>query len=331
MKITNTLTTIDTHTAGAPTRIITGGIPYLNGKTIKDRMHCFQENHDSFRKLLLHEPRGHKDMYGAIVFEPIEPLAELGAFFMTNSGYLPICIHSIIGIASAFLETGRITVPSDEAAIVFETAGGLITATPNYNKNNLINIHVKTQPTFILHHNKNLNIGGTTLKVDIVFSGVVFLLVRNKQIEDIINTENFHEYSALGRLILDKANNAFEIFHSENTSDRQIKLALFYDQKNENVFNDIVISSAGTIDRSPCGAGVAALATKLVFEKQLDFNTLIKVIGPSKGIFQVQALAEANVGQSFGILPSVIGSAYITGMHNFILCEGDKLNEGFLV
>jgi trans-L-3-hydroxyproline dehydratase len=43
------ITTLDTHTAGEPLRIITGGMPELPGETILARRHYMQEHYDHIR------------------------------------------------------------------------------------------------------------------------------------------------------------------------------------------------------------------------------------------------------------------------------------------
>jgi proline racemase len=60
------ITTLDTHAAGEPLRIITGGLPELQGATILERRRYMQDHLDHIRRALIWEPRGHYDMYGFI-------------------------------------------------------------------------------------------------------------------------------------------------------------------------------------------------------------------------------------------------------------------------
>ncbi|NHZ86062.1 MAG: proline racemase, partial [Planctomycetia bacterium] len=81
------ITTIDTHTAGEPLRIVTSGIPELPGDTILAKRKYMMENYDHLRKLLMWEPRGHADMYGCIITPPVTQEADFGVIFMHNEGY----------------------------------------------------------------------------------------------------------------------------------------------------------------------------------------------------------------------------------------------------
>jgi len=77
-----TITTLDAHAAGEPLRIITGGLPELPGDTILERRRHMRERYDHVRRALMWEPRGHYDMYGAMLTPPVTPGADLGVLFM---------------------------------------------------------------------------------------------------------------------------------------------------------------------------------------------------------------------------------------------------------
>jgi len=89
---------VDYHTAGEPFRIVTGGVAPLEGDTILDKRRDALERHDHVRRLLVHEPRGHADMYGCFVVEPSDPGADLGVVFFHNAGYSTACGHGTIAL-----------------------------------------------------------------------------------------------------------------------------------------------------------------------------------------------------------------------------------------
>src|SRR5437879_1561700 len=72
------ITALDTHAAGEPLRIVTGGYPELPGATILERRRYAKEHHDDLRRALMWEPRGHADMYGCILTPPVSPDANFG-------------------------------------------------------------------------------------------------------------------------------------------------------------------------------------------------------------------------------------------------------------
>ena len=72
------ITAIDSHTAGEPTRIVTGGLPPVPGETMAEKKEYLREKLDYVRTALIQEPRGYRDMFGAILVPPESEEADLG-------------------------------------------------------------------------------------------------------------------------------------------------------------------------------------------------------------------------------------------------------------
>ncbi len=80
--------TVDYHTAGEPFRIVTGGVPELEGRRVLDRRRWAMENLDEVRRLLVNEPRGHADMYGCFVTPPDDDWARPRRRLLPQRGLL---------------------------------------------------------------------------------------------------------------------------------------------------------------------------------------------------------------------------------------------------
>ena len=92
------ITTTEMHTGGEPVRIIETGYPEPEGATILEKRAWLRANADHYRKLLMFEPRGHYDMYGALLVTPDAPGADVGVIFMHNEGYATMCGHAVISL-----------------------------------------------------------------------------------------------------------------------------------------------------------------------------------------------------------------------------------------
>ncbi|KAJ6080799.1 hypothetical protein N7499_005673 [Penicillium canescens] len=105
------ITCVEMHTAGEPTRIIWEGIPPLTGTLLEQRAQA-KRQFDQFRRVLMLEPRGHYDMYGAILRPETELVAsgeaDIGVLFMHNEGFSTMCGHATIAL-------GRFLVDIDES------------------------------------------------------------------------------------------------------------------------------------------------------------------------------------------------------------------------
>ena len=78
--------TVEMHTGGEPLRIITSGFPDVEGSTVLAKRRYCREKLDHLRKMLIFEPRGHYNMYGAILVEADIKEADFGVIFIHNEG-----------------------------------------------------------------------------------------------------------------------------------------------------------------------------------------------------------------------------------------------------
>lgn len=122
------ITCVETHTTGEPTRIVISGYPDLTSNTtlLEQRTEA-KARHDHIRRRLMLEPRGHADMYGAILRPDTELVrnagpAHIGVLFMHNEGYSTMCGHATIALGRILLDTHdqsifprREEVPIDQA------------------------------------------------------------------------------------------------------------------------------------------------------------------------------------------------------------------------
>ena len=133
------LKTIDAHAAGEPLRLIVDGFPSPRGTTMLAKREWVRTHADHLRRALMLEPRGHADMYGAILTEPVAPGSHAGVLFMHNDGYSTMCGHGIIAVTTMALERGLITLASPKSAarteagsdgptIVYDAPAGTIRA-----------------------------------------------------------------------------------------------------------------------------------------------------------------------------------------------------------
>ena len=120
------ITTVDTHTEGEPTRIVTGGIAHLAGSSLTEKLSYFRHHMDHLRTALVAEPRGHKDMYGCVLTQPVAPDAAWGVLFMDNGGYMSMCGHATVGVSTALVELGMVQVEEPRTRFRLETPAGLV-------------------------------------------------------------------------------------------------------------------------------------------------------------------------------------------------------------
>src|SRR5262245_3697893 len=118
--------TVEMHTGGEPLRVYTSGLPPIEGNSVLEKRRYFRDHYDHIRTGTIWEPRGHADMYGAVVTPSAD--ADLDVFFLHNEGYSTMCGHAIIALAKLALETGLVHKSSDDPELTINVPAGKIHA-----------------------------------------------------------------------------------------------------------------------------------------------------------------------------------------------------------
>ena len=330
------ISTIDTHTAGEGTRLVMSGLPPIPGQTMAEKLTYAEEHLSWVPGLLLLEPRGHKDLFGAILVPPCSPTADIGVLFMDNKGYEPMCGHAVIGVVTTLLETGMFEMVEPETLITLDTPSGPVDACAQIEGGRVIAVSFENVPSFVYRSDVTLKVPEVgDLVADVVFGGLFFALVNARQLEIELISDNATRLADLGMRILAAANEQVPVRHPELPHIDKIIDVRFYEELGSDGADsrNVVILGDYMVDRSPCGTGTCAEVALRYARGQLSLGEPFvteSIIGTR---FTAQVVAEAQVGGGSEVFPAVIpritGSAYITGLHQFVLEVGDPFPEGF--
>jgi proline racemase len=121
--------------------------------------------------------------------------------------------------------------------------------------------------------------------------------------------------------------------HPTRPEVKTVDVTEFYDPSSDagGKGKSLVILGEGHMDRSPCGTGTAAKMTLLHYRGQLGFDETFTNASPLGTTFQGRLLEETRLGDTMAVVAEVRGSAYITGVHEFIVDPKDPFQEGFLL
>lgn len=331
MKADTRIETVDTHTGGEPTRLITDGLDrsQFEGGSVADRRDAFAETHDWVRELLMKEPRGHDDMFGAVRVPPRAEDANLGLFFMDSDGYLDMCGHGTIGVVTALIELGEL---EPRSPLRVETPAGIVTVRPTVEDGYVESVAVRNVRSFV-HGETTVTVetddGERTLDVDIVYAGNFFAMIDADDVGLSVDVTDAAEFVDLGLRVRAAVNEALDIVNPITGESDAVSIAEFY-RSGCDADRNVVVFGDGSIDRSPCGTGTCAKMTLLHDRGQLDVGERYvheSVIG-SRFTGRL-----CDVEERDGVTvttPEVIGSAHITGQHTFVSRPNDS-RGGFSV
>lgn len=319
------LETLDTHTAGEPTRIVTSGIDrsQIRGGSVAEQRDRFAESHDWVRELLMCEPRGHDDMFGAVPADPLAAEADLGLFFMDSRGYLDMCGHGTIGAVTALIETGELDASE---TITVETPAGLVRTRPTVADERVETVSVRNVGSFVYDEvTISIDIDGETrpIPVAIVFAGNLFALVAANDVGLDIAPENADDFVEFGLELRRAVNDRVEITHPLTGDRHEVSIVECYERNA--VDRNVVVFGNGQVDRSPCGTGTCAKMTLLHHEGALDVGEPYEYESIIGTRFTGELVAAESRDGIVVTTPEVTGSAHITGQHTFLKNERDEL------
>jgi trans-L-3-hydroxyproline dehydratase len=331
------ITAIDAHAAGEPLRIITGGLPELQGDTILERRRYMQLHFDHIRRALMWEPRGHRDMYGCVLTRPVTPEADLGVLFMHNEGYSTMCGHGIIALVTTLLKTGALPAKGQHTPVNLDTPAGLVRATAHIdNSGHVEYVSFLNVPSFLYASDVELDVPAYgRLTVDVAFGGAFYAFLPAAQPGLSVTPEQANQLAAAGDMIT-KAVNAVQSVKHPLEEDLGFLYGTIFTGPPEDPAHhsrNVCIFANAEVDRSPTGTGVSARVALHYAKGEITDGQqiIIESILGAGSTFGGRVAGHVQVGPYQAVVPEVSGRAFITGRHEFVIDPQDELGRGFLL
>lgn len=326
-------TVVDSHTVGEFTRIVLSGFPKLQGDTMMERKNFLVNHCDHYRTALMLEPRGHHDMFGAILTEPVSKEADLGVIFMDTGGYLNMCGHGTIGSATVAVETGLVPVTEPYTEVVLEAPAGIIRTKVKVENGKAVEVTLTNVPAFLYKDNLSVVIDGVTIPYCISFGGSFFALVDTTKLGYTLDAATVPALQKLGMKMLDKINKELSVKHP-SLDITTVDLVEFYGptpNPEKADMRNVVIFGEAQADRSPCGTGTSAKLATLYAHDAIKIGEEFRYESFTGSVFRGVIQGETSVGDFKAVVPQITGSAYITGMGTYVIDPTDPLKYGFSI
>jgi proline racemase len=326
--------TIDMHTGGEPLRILLDGYPEIKGGSILEKRNYFRKHLDHIRKGLMWEPRGHADMYGAVITEPCSDNADFGLFFMHNEGYSTMCGHAVIAVTKFVLDTGLVRKEGASPKIIIDAPPGQIISTGNRQAGKVQSVSFENVPSFVLLREQQTKVKGWgTIPYDVAFGGAFYAIVNADRLNLFLNVSGIHKLIELGMQIKSNVINEQMITHPFE-QDLSFLYGTIFTGKSENPSihsRNVCIFANGEVDRSATGTGVSARAALHQSRGELhpgEHMVIESIVGTT---MKVEIAGLTTFGPYEGLIPRVSGMASFTGQHSFWFDPEDPLKDGFII
>jgi trans-L-3-hydroxyproline dehydratase len=325
--------TIDAHAAGEPLRLVVEGFRSPEGKTMLEKRAWAQKHLDHLRRAIMLEPRGHADMYGALLTEPVHPGSDAGVLFMHNEGWSTMCGHGIVAVTTIAIERELIW-PGGPALVLDSPAGPIAARAAVQDAAGVRRVGAvafRNVPSFVVEAGLPLKCGNRAVLVDIAFGGAFYAIVDAESAGLAVDAARLGELRRLGMEVKREVERLRQVQHPLDAGLKGVYGTIFTApaQHPDAHLRNVTIFADAEVDRSPCGTGTAAVMAVLSEMGVLSEDTPFvheSIVGT---LFEGRIVGREQVGEAAAIVPEIQGSAWITGEHTFLIDAEDPLRAGF--
>ena len=346
MRVSNLINAVDLHACGEPGRVITGGIRDVPGATMYEKMRYFEAHHDDIRLRMLREPRGYPAANCNIIFPPTHPDADAGFIILEQVEYPPMSGSNTICVTTALLETGIVPMVEPVTELTLESPAGLVKVRATCSDGKVTGVTFENVPAFATHLDTPVEVPhlGTVI-VDVAWGGMFYVIADAAQFGLQLTPDEGADIVRITEMIKTAAREQLPVAHPENPGIVDITIGqlsappLRADASRKNAVTvstgafdwDKPATWTGAIDRSPCGTGTSAKMATLHAKGLLGLNEDFVHEGIMGTIFTGRLLRETTVGPYQAVVPTITGTAWITGLATYVVDPTDPFPDGYTV
>ncbi len=333
LSVAGCLSTVEMHTGGEPVRIVTAGYPTLAGHSLLDKRRDALAHHDSLRRLLMFEPRGHAEMYGAVIVEPDHPEADVAVLFLHNEGYSTMCGHAVIALGRWAVDSGRVAAREPETAVNIQCPCGLVRTKVAVEGGRAGAVRFLSVPAFTFARQAMVNTRDWgPIELDIAYGGAFYAVLAADSIGLDLGAGALRSLSDAGAAITKAAATQISLEHPENPDFGFLYGTIFTDGRDafeDAASRNVCVFAGRQVDRSPTGSGVTARIALQWARGEIALGQTRSFESVTGARFTATAVEETTLGRNRAVIVEVSGKAYYSGEARFTLEPDDPLGAGF--
>lgn len=329
------LSVVDMHTGGEPLRIVTGGYPPLPKGTILDKRAHVRDRLDPLRRILMFEPRGHFDMYGALLVEPDLPEADLAVLFMHNDGYSTMCGHAILALGRYAVDEGLVAATEPVTQVNIECPCGLVRAEVEVKDGRAGAVSFESVPAFLFAGDLAIDVPGHgRIACDVAYGGAFYALADCRQFGLEFGRDPARAFVDAAAALTGRVKAEVQLSHPDHDD-----LAFLYgsiltdggDGTDGVPTKNVCVFADRQVDRSPTGSGVTARLAAMHARGNAGIGEtrLFESIVGSR--FEGRVARRTKAGGHDAVTVRVSGRAHYAGRAQFTVEADDPLGGGFLL
>jgi proline racemase len=346
MRLARMLQAVDLHAAGEPGRVVVGGVLDVPGATMLEKARHLEQHGDGLRRLMLREPRGYPALCANVILPPTDPNADAGYVIMEHVEYPGMSGTNTICVATALLETGMLPMTEPVTEITLEAPAGLIRIRATCAGGKVTGVTFRNVPAFATHLDTKIEVPQLgTVVVDVAYGGMFYVIADAESLGFSLVPDEGRDITRVTEMIKAAAAEQLPVVHPDQPGFAGITIGQLSGPPHNprNSWRNVVTVSTGAldwskpstwtgvIDRSPCGTGTCAKMAVLHAKGQLAVGVDFRHEGILGTVFTGRLIEEARVGERAAVVPTITGTAWITGFASYVVDPTDPFPEGYTV
>ena len=346
MRVSNVIHAVDTHACGEPGRVIVGGVLDVPGSTMFEKMKYLETEADELRLRMLREPRGYPAANCNLILPATVPEADAGYVIMEQVEYPGMSGTNTIAVATVLIETGMVEAREPVTELLLESPAGLIPIRAEVRDGKVKSVTFENVAAFAVHLDARVEVpelGAVT--VDVAYGGMFYVIADADQFGLRLSEDEAGDAVRIGEMVKAAARERLDCVHPENPDIRGITIAQLSAPPigaDADRRNTVVVSTGkldwdrpstwkGILDRSPCGTGTCAKMAAMHAKGELGLGEDFRHEGILGTIFTGRLVRETTVGEYQAAVPTLSGTAWITGFAQYVVDPEDPFPNGYTV
>ena len=346
MRLARMIQAVDAHAAGEPGRVIVGGVLDVPGATMFEKMQHLATHGDTLRRLMLREPRGYPAANCNVILPPTRPDADAGYVIMEHVEYPGMSGTNTMCVVTALLETGMLPMKEPVTELTLEAPAGLIGIRAECAGGKVTSVTFRNVPAFVFHLDRKIEVPKLgTVTVDIAYGGMIYAIAEARAFGLSLTPDEGRDIVRITEMIKAAAREQVPVVHPGQPGFRGVTIAQLSgppSRADAHMKNAVTVSTgdfdwdhpstwSGVIDRSPCGTGTCARMATLHARGRLKLDEDFVHESILGTIFTGRLVGETRIGPYPAVIPTIKGSAWITGFASYVVDPSDPFPEGYTI
>ena len=251
-----------------------------------------------------------------------------------------------IAVTTVLIETGMVEVDEPITELTLEAPAGLIVVRAEVHEGKVRAVTFKNVPAFAVHLNAPVEVPELgTVTVDVAYGGMFYVIADAKPLGLTLTSDEAGDAVRVGEMIKAATQEQLDCVHPDNPEIRGVTIAQLSAPPigpDADRRNTVIVSTGkldwdrpstwkGVLDRSPCGTGTCAKMAALYAKGELSLGQDFRHEGILGTIFTGRLVEETMVGNYAAVVPTLTGTAWITGFAEYVVDPEDPFPNGFTV